>query len=289
LTFTQNPVDITINGGADIFSYTVQQYKVSAVSAPILIEQQAISVSSGQTSFEAKFYNYATQNNEQYFIKVFSNNRDGQSATHIESNSIVPHASPSTVTSVVVEPYDGKINIEWQPPLYTNGSTSYTYTIKNLTNNTTFSGITGHFYNVTGLANATTYSFELYADNGLDVNYNKYNFSAKPADVPTAISGMTSYVSNGNLTLDWRATPVATPITKFYIVLHDLTIDHMKLIDLKLTDATLSNSNVYDYKFVINKYTTQISNLLPTDQMKIVVYSMNSAGMSNPSNPITIN
>jgi hypothetical protein len=38
------------------------------VSAPILIEQQAISVSSGQTSFEAKFYNYATQNNEEYFM-----------------------------------------------------------------------------------------------------------------------------------------------------------------------------------------------------------------------------
>ena len=259
------------------------------MSAPILIEQQAISVSSGQTSFEAKFYSYATQNNEEYFIKVFSNNRDGQSATHIESNSIVPHASPSTVTSVVVEPYDGKINIEWQPPLYTNGSTSYTYTIKNLTNNTTFSGITGFFYNVTGLANATTYSFELYADNGLDVNYNKYNFSAQPADVPTAISGMTSYISNGDLTLDWKATPVFNPITKFYIVLHDLTIDNMKLIDLKLTDATLSNSNYYDYKFIINKYTTQIPNLLPTDRMKVVVYSMNSAGMSNPSNPVTIN
>jgi len=255
----------------------------------VLIEEQTISVNNSQTSFEAKFYNYETQNNEQYFVKVFSNNRDGQSATHIQSNTVMPHASPSTLTNVVVESYDGKINIEWQPPLYTNGSTSYTFTIKNLTNNTTFSGITGFFYNVTGLTNGLTYSFELYADNGLDVNYNKYNFSAQPADVPIAISGLTSYVSNGNLTLDWVAYPTSARTTKFYIVLHDLTIDNMKLIDLKVTDATLSNSNSYDYKFIINKYTTQIPNLLPTDRMKVVVYSMNSAGMSNPSNPVNIN
>ena len=218
LTFTQNPVDITINGGADITSYTVQQYKTSLVSAPVLIEQQTVLVSNGQTSFEAKFYNYETQNNEQYFAKVFSNNRDGQSATHIESNTVMPHASPSTLTNVVVESYDGKINIEWQPPLYTNGSTSYTFTIKNLTNNTTFSGITGFFYNVTGLANATTYSFELYADNGLDVNYNKYNFSAQPADVPTAISGLTYYTSNGDLTLDWVAYPTSARTTKCCVI-----------------------------------------------------------------------
>ena len=99
-------------------------------------------------------------------------------------------------------------------------------------------------------------------------NYQKYNFSARPADVPTAISNLTSYVSNGNLTLLWTASPVLTPTSKFYIVLYDETINVLKLIDLKLTDATLVNSNYYDYSFIINKYTTQQANLflLPSDK-----------------------
>ena len=62
----------------------------------------------------------------------------------------------------------------------------------------------------------------------------------------------------------------------------------LTLVTLKQGDVTLSVSgNIYTFK--VNNYTTQIPALQITDTLRVALFALNSVGVSQISNVVSIN
>jgi hypothetical protein len=223
-----------------------------------------------------------------YYFKAIAVNDNGISLID-NSNSVsyTSSISPSSVRNVVVDAYNSSINLEWQPPAI-SGGISYTYTI--LVNNGdvySLSNYTETFLTISNLTNGTAYNLEIYADNGVDTDYNIYYFSATPIASPIAITNLSSYTSSGALVLTWSYVDVYDT-NYFFVSLFDKTLDIITVITIKPSDVNLIlNSNIYS--FVLNQYTTQLPAFQTSDSLKIVAFSENDVGVSPLSNVISIN
>ena len=138
---------------------------------------------------------------------------------------------------------------------------------------------------IDGLTNGVEYFFQIYADNGVNTDYNKYYFSATPKAAPITITNLSSYTASGQINLSWS---LSSDVQTFYIVLYDYTLDALKVINLKPSDATLTVNNSV-YNFVLNQYSAQLPALQSTDSIKVTLFSENSTGVSLQSNSIRIN
>jgi len=225
-----------------------------------------------------------------YYFKVSAVNIAGEGSL-CSSISVTPSRSPSTVRTVTYDAYNQSLFIEWQAPLdeinnKPSGGLAYTYTVLiNDGNAYINSNMTTTNLLIPNLTNGVTYNVQIYADNGVDTNYNIYYFNATPIDSPNAITNLSSYIASGQLVLFWSLN---STVTYFFIVLFDNNLQLLKMIPVKSTDSTLSKISS-NYSYILNSVTSQLSSFNTTDKIYALVYSQNSTGFSPISNMLVIN
>jgi hypothetical protein len=203
----------------------------------------------------------------------------------------VPSTSPSTVRNVTFDAYYQSLFIEWQAPLNDvsgnpSGGLAYTYTV--LVNDGdaySITGMTSTSLLIPNLSNEESYNVQIYADNGVDTNYNIYYFNASPVASPNAITNLSSYMASSQLVLSWS---LSGTVTYFFITLFDNNLQILNMIAVKPTDSTLSVSGS-NYAYILNSATSQIANINTFDKIYALVYSQNSTGFSQVSNMLVIN
>jgi len=145
-------------------------------------------------------------------ITVTAVNEAGTSAS---SNviSTTPRSAPGAVVGVKLTPLNGGVNVTWNAPVDAGGATITKYTVNAAPTGTTGS-VNACVQNsgdarsclITGLSNGTSYTVTVIATNGVGDGPASAAQNVIPANVPTAPTAVIPSVSNGSISIKWKAS-----------------------------------------------------------------------------------
>jgi fibronectin type 3 domain-containing protein len=161
-----------------------------------------------QTSY--MFQSLRNGNAYSFAVSAVNSRGEGQYSTQVPCT---PSTSPSAVQSVVVQSADSEIIIDWQAPPndqsgLPSGGLAYTYSIIVSAQDATViyqsAGLATPHVEVAGLVDNMTYNIQIWAANGVDSNFNYYNYQSTVVPAPKEISGLTWLSSDINpIAVQW--------------------------------------------------------------------------------------
>eukprot|EP01040_Poterioochromonas_malhamensis_P009121 gene9121-9881_t len=236
--------------------------------------------------------------NAKYF-KVSSTNSQGSSALSL-AISCVPSSSPAVPQSVTIYPYDSGVEISWEAPANDqsgnpSGGLAFTYNAQIADVNGgvayTASNITNPLLNINGLNDNQQYVLTLYANNGVDTNYNIYsaNFTVVPNPITITSLQMTSQ-SQQQINLQFVYNTAMYSISEYLLNVVDMSQQLCGYAVIQADSQSIIAGNQYTYNFAINPATVNMPQLQLSDQMLISIYAINNLGeVSAVSNVLQIN
>jgi hypothetical protein len=145
-------------------------------------------------------------------VTVTAANEAGTSAA---SNAIstTPRSAPGAAVGIRLTPLNGGISVEWNAPVDSGGTPITKYTVNAAPTGTTGS-VNACVQNsgdarsclFTGLSNGTSYTVTVIATNGVGDGPASVAQNVIPANVPTPPTAVIPTVSNGQISIKWRAS-----------------------------------------------------------------------------------
>jgi hypothetical protein len=212
--------------------------------------------------------------------------------------SCTPSAFPDVPRSVTIYPYDSGVETSWEAPLDQNGNPNgglaFTYTVRinDLGGGLAYqaSAITNPLLNVTGLSDDQQYVLTLYADNGVDTDYNVYsaNFNIIPNPIP--LSRQMTSQSQQQINLQFSYKTAVYSIAEFLLSVTDINQRLAGYAVIEADRQSIIAGDFYTYNFAINPATVNMPQLNLNDRLTVSIYAINQIGEVSPvSNVVNIN
>jgi len=187
-------------------------------------------------------------------VTVTAVNEAGTSAS---SNAIstTPRSAPGAPAGVKLTPLNGGVSISWNAPIDSGGTSIIRYT-GSATPTGTAGSVSTCIQNsgdsrsclITGLSNGTSYTVTVVATNGVGDSSPSASQVVIPANVPTAPTSVVPTVSNGSISIKWKAAQDnGSPILSYRVDLApgDYSCEITDLSFLGCTIADLDNGVPY--------------------------------------------
>jgi len=187
-------------------------------------------------------------------VTVTAVNEAGASSA---SNAIstTPRSAPGAPVGVKLTPLNGGVSISWNAPIDSGGTPIIRYT-GSATPTGTAGSVSTCIQNsgdsrsclITGLSNGTSYSVSVVATNGVGDSSPSASQVVIPANVPTAPTSVVPTVSNGSISIKWKASQDnGSPILGYRVDLApgDYSCEITDLSFLGCTIADLDNGVPY--------------------------------------------
>lgn len=187
-------------------------------------------------------------------VTVTAVNEAGTSAS---SNAIstTPRSAPGAPVGVKLTPLNGGVSISWNAPVDSGGTPIIRYT-GSATPTGTAGSVSTCIQNsgdsrsclITGLSNGTSYTVTVVATNGVGDSSPSASQVVIPANVPTAPTSVVPTVSNGSISIKWKAAQDnGSPILSYRVDLApgDYSCEITDLSFLGCTIADLDNGVPY--------------------------------------------
>lgn len=149
---------------------------------------------------------------------------------------------------------------------------------------------------VAGLADNAQYAVSIWADNGVDTNYNVYTANINIIANPVAVGNLAKISMSGTqANLRFSYSTALFDIAHFLLTVHDVSLLGSGSVDSGyaiINPASQSSivNGVYTYAFVLTPQSSFIPDMTMSDKMVLHVYSVNSSGMVSPiGNTLVIN
>ena len=180
-----------------------------------------------------------------------------EAGTSSSSNAIftTPRSAPGAPVGVKLTPLNGGVSVSWNAPVDSGGSTILNYIVS-----ATPTGGGGSVINcpessgdarnclITGLSNGSSYTVTGVAKNGVGNGPASASQNVIPANVPTAPTSVIPTVSNGSISIKWKAAQDnGSPILSYRVDLApgDYSCEITDLSFLGCTIADLDNGVPY--------------------------------------------
>ncbi len=180
-----------------------------------------------------------------------------EAGTSSSSNAIstTPRSAPGAPVGVKLTPLNGGVSVSWNAPVDSGGATITKYTVSASPTGTAGSVITcvqnsgdSRSCLISGLSNGTSYTVTVVATNGVGDGPASASQNVIPANVPTAPTSVIPTVSNGSISIKWKASQDnGSPILSYRVDLApgDYSCEITDLSFLGCTIADLDNGVPY--------------------------------------------
>jgi titin len=187
-------------------------------------------------------------------VTVTAVNEAGTS-TSSNAMSTTPRSAPGAPVGVKLTPLNGGVSVTWNAPVDSGGATITKYTVSASPTGTAGSVITcvqnsgdSRSCLISGLSNGTSYTVTVVATNGVGDGPASASQNVIPANVPTAPTSVIPTVSNGSISIKWKAAQDnGSPILSYRVDLApgDYSCEITDLSFLGCTIADLDNGVPY--------------------------------------------
>ena len=201
-----------ISTNADFNGSPITKYIARAMPSGKMCEVDGSSSNGGSTVANTTCTISGLTNGSLQSVTVVAVNEGGTSAS---SNAIstTPRSAPGAVVGVKLTPLNGGVNVTWNAPIDSGGATITKYTVNAAPAGTTGS-VTACVQNsgdsrsclITGLSNGISYTVTVIATNGVGDGPASVSQNVIPANVPTAPTAVIPTVSNGSISIKWKAS-----------------------------------------------------------------------------------
>jgi titin len=187
-------------------------------------------------------------------VTVSAVNEAGTSASS-SAISTTPRSAPGAPVGVKLTPLNGGVSISWNAPIDSGGTPIIRYT-GSATPTGTAGSVSTCIQNsgdsrsclITGLSNGTSYTVTVVATNGVGDSSPSVSQVVIPANVPTAPTSVVPTVSNGSISIKWKAAQDnGSPILSYRVDLApgDYSCEITDLSFLGCTISDLDNGVPY--------------------------------------------
>lgn len=140
--------------------------------------------------------------------------------------------------------------------------------------------------------NNTVYNVAIYADNGVDTNYNVYNHEAQPIPSPVALSNLAwNSTDPTQISVTFSYPSTLYGIDDYLSAAFDQTDlnGSCSLVIPADSQVTIDGNGNYLYQVYLNSADSANPNLQLSDELICTLFARNSYGISPVSNFIVIN
>ncbi len=152
---------------------------------------------------------------------------------------------PPTVSANAGNKY---IDINYSPPANTGGSAITSYTLYDISNNTTKTGITSSPITITGLINGATYTYKLAAVNTIGTGTYSSDVSAVPYTIPNAPYNISANYGNKSATISFSQPSNNGSVITQYLVADNNDVVYASGPSSPITVSNLTNGTTYYFK-----------------------------------------
>ena len=268
------------NGGASIINYKI--YRGGSPGGETYLA----------TVGNVTTYNDTSVAHQMYYYKVSALNPAGEGALSGEAGPVTPFAAPGAPTGLTATPGEGQIVLEWLAPLNDGGQAVTNYTVHRGASpgTETYLATVGNVLTYTDLSvGSGTYYYKVAAVNSVGEGAKSNEAGpVAPLSVPSAPSGLTAIVGNGQVALNWSAPASSggSSITGYNIYRGTTSGGETLLerigVTLNYTDTDLTNGVTYYYRVSANN---SLGEGAESDEVSITPAGVPSAPTLNTATP----
>lgn len=144
--------------------------------------------------------------------------------------------------------------------------------------------------NVVGLNDNETYHLHLYANNGVDIDYNVYMADFNVVPNPEPVDDLQSPSRNSQrIMLQFSYKTAIFSITDFVLSVADATISQGGYAVIPADQQPVISGDDYTYSFALNSATVNIPQLQLSDNMILNIFAINQLGDVSPAGTLVLN